>query len=368
VSELPISRVRTLAVVSGNVLRTPMAARFVPDSGPRFRVRDYHFNISQLSDVKAPIVSVSLPGVPQVLAATGDRAFVAFEGCCSGTIVPGLPSIVCDENGKIIEKIPAQTDDRPARDCVAVINKTGQVLRRFCERLCDSHEPITDPHAIAAGQGLVFVSGCSRKVNVFQEDGIFLRSFIVSELSDQGEHLPAPSGLAVHGQHLYASDPTSSCVQVLAFNGKLVRTLCPPEFSNGKFVPMGLAVDHRGNVFVSDMKNRRVFVFSSDGHVLISFDALPNAPQPVDPSRWITRKATRPLAGAFISDLDEALLKANEDDGDSSDEDTYNSDLNRQWFSACRFPMCVALDDDGLLYVGGEGENNVQVFAFAVPA
>lgn len=129
---------------------------------------------------------------------------------------------------------------------------------------------------------------------------------------------------------------------MLDFNGALVRTLKPPPPTDGKrSCPEGLTIDSHGNAFVCDSVGSRVCVFNAEGEFVTEI-ATPKQkkPQkrPPDCPDWLWEAVQK---RDCVEDI---------------------------WDRLMTWPMCVALDDDGLVYVGGEGsDNNMQMFAFVKP-
>ncbi len=105
---------------------------------------------------------------------------------------------------------------------------------------------------------------------------------------DAGEHYTTaygfekfkPVALAVHADRLYACDLAGQ--SVVAFDrlsGKRVGTIGTVGDGDGQFrVPLGVATDKVGNVYVSDMMSCRVQKFSPDGKFLSTMGKLGDHP------------------------------------------------------------------------------------------
>ncbi len=76
-----------------------------------------------------------------------------------------------------------------------------------------------------------------------------------------------PVSLAVHGDRLYACDLTAQRVEIFDRNsGDPIGTFGKPGDEDGDFrVPLGIATDAKGDVYVVDMMRCRVQKFSPDG-------------------------------------------------------------------------------------------------------
>ncbi|MFO0832603.1 MAG: hypothetical protein U0637_12280 [Phycisphaerales bacterium] len=119
-----------------------------------------------------------------------------------------------------------------------------------------------------------------------------------------------PVALAIHGDRLYATDMLAQAVQVLdRKSGKQLGTIGSVGDNDGQFrLPMGVATDKQGNVYVVDMMRGRLQKFSPDGKLL--------------------------LAGGQMGDSTGTFAR----------------------------PKHIAVDNDGLVYVVDAAFQNVQIF------
>ncbi len=119
-----------------------------------------------------------------------------------------------------------------------------------------------------------------------------------------------PVSLAVFGDRLYASDMANQVVQVFdRKSGKQMASIGGVGDGDGKFrLPLGIAVDKVGNLFVVDMMQGRVQKFSPDGMFMASVGGLGDTP------------------GSFAR------------------------------------PKHIAIDNDGIIYVVDSSFQNVQMF------
>ena len=145
---------------------------------------------------------------------------------------------------------------------------------------------------------LLPISACDRD----QPDVRAVRKIFGASGTGQGE-FSYPRGIAV--------SPVDGCVYVVDKTARIQR-FSPdgdfqciwqmPEWERGK--PTGLSVDKQNRVWVPDTHYARVWAFDRDGHELLRFGSLGRGP------------------GQFI------------------------------------FPTCVAIDRDGIIYVGEYGDND----------
>lgn len=117
------------------------------------------------------------------------------------------------------------------------------------------------PIAIAiADDGTMYVAdGVHQAVLVYDSGERFTMSFKIANLK--------PGGLAVYGERLYLSDLGRQVVLVLdRKTGKELGTIGAVGDDDGQFrVPIGVATDKEGNIYVADMMRCRVQKFSKDG-------------------------------------------------------------------------------------------------------
>lgn len=126
------------------------------------------------------------------------------------------------------------------------------------------------PVAVAVGDdGKAYVvDSIHGAVMVFDKDERFERSMAVPKLK--------PASIAVSGDRLYVCDMGRQ--QVLILNratGKEIGAIGTVGDEDGQFrLPVGVATDKAGNVFVSDMMRCRVQKFSADGAFLAGVGEL----------------------------------------------------------------------------------------------
>lgn len=142
---------------------------------------------------------------------------------------------------------------------------------------------------------LVGVSGANRlshpvAVTVADDGTIYVAesdrgAIVVFDSSERYSHSMGfakfkPVALAIHGDRLYASDMTAQVVQVFdRSSGKQVGTIGSVGDGDGKFrLPLGVATDKSGNVYVVDMMQGRVQKFSPDGAYLASVGTVGDTP------------------------------------------------------------------------------------------
>lgn len=123
---------------------------------------------------------------------------------------------------------------------------------------------LTHPVAVAvADDGTIYVAESDRGViAVFDASERYTHAIGFEKFK--------PVSLAVHGERLYACDMLGQVVQVFdRASGQRIASIGSVGDGDGQFrLPLGVATDRIGNVYVSDMMRSRVQKFSPDGAYL----------------------------------------------------------------------------------------------------
>lgn len=163
---------------------------------------------------------------------------------------------------------------------------------------------VKHPVAVAIGEdGAIYVADNERSaVMVFDAAERFVKAI--------GHEKFKPAGLAVHGARLYASDTVSQLVEVFdTRDGRSLGTIGSIGDEDGQFrLPLGVATDAKGDVYVADMMRCRVQKFTPEGKFIWGLGAQGD------------------YAGAFVR------------------------------------PKHLSVDSDGIIYVVDAGFQNVQMF------
>lgn len=129
---------------------------------------------------------------------------------------------------------------------------------------------LSHPVAVAvADDGQIYVAESERgAIVVFDAQERYSRSMGFQKFK--------PVALAIHGNRLYATDMLAQAVQVFdRTTGKQIGTIGTVGDNDGQFrLPMGVATDAKGDVYVVDMMRGRLQKFSPDGQFLLAGGAM----------------------------------------------------------------------------------------------
>jgi len=158
--------------------------------------------------------------------------------------------IALDEQGRIY--IADTGNNR-----VQVFDSEGKWLRGFGIK-GDGPREFNEPAGIAVSHGIVYLADTGNsRVQVMTTDGIAIRQITVKTASDE---MKDPVGVAVDRQNrIYVVEAKGSMVRIFDSSGGQVRAFgARGSGVEGFDRPQGIAVDPRGNIYVSDMENHKV--------------------------------------------------------------------------------------------------------------
>lgn len=129
---------------------------------------------------------------------------------------------------------------------------------------------LKQPVAVAvADNGEIFVGDIERgAVFVYDTSERFSRMF--------GHPKFKPAGIAIHANRVYVTSTSSQVVEVFdRASGEQVGTIGSVGDGDGQFrLPLGVATDSKGNVWVADMMRCRVQKFSPEGQLIKAFGEM----------------------------------------------------------------------------------------------
>ena len=221
---------------------------------------------------------------------------------------------------------------------IVVFDRSGKKLYSI------SNDKLTDPQGVAVSESGIFVADRgSHSLLKFDKTGKLLKS-VGGEGRGKGQ-FQSPNGLTVVGDKVIVCDGGNHRLQVFTSDLVFVRQFGSHGFGNGLFIlPVDVTHDKDGrNLYVSDFTSLRVEMFTMQGKYLRCLVAEGDITCP-------TGIATDGKL-LYISQLD-GLLQIYRKNGDK----------------VCSFPAmsgnlwCVAVDQDGFIYVCSRINSQVIIF------
>ena len=167
-----------------------------------------------------------------------------------------------------------------------------------------------------------------------------------------------PMGVAINQrEEVVVTEWDGHCVSVFSPSGETLRSFGTRGSGQGQFhSPFGIAVDGEGNILVADFHNHRIQKFTAEGQFLAA----------------VGTKGSGPLQ--FIYPTDIALNTSNNkvyvaDNGNHhvqvlNSDLTFSSTFGKQGSGKGQFsdPYSIACDSTGKVYVADTGNHRIQVF------
>lgn len=133
------------------------------------------------------------------------------------------------------------------------------------------YEPgvLSRPLGVAVSQwgDIVVADSANHRIAIFDANGKLSKT--LGKMGQGPGEFNYPTGVAVYGGKIYVADFYNQRVQVLDFDGEqlsvLPRGLDLKEIGSG-IMPVTLAVDKNGNLYVSDVSQQRILVFDDKGN------------------------------------------------------------------------------------------------------
>ena len=123
--------------------------------------------------------------------------------------------------------------------------------------------------AVSDGDEIVVADGNNHRVQVFDSNGTFLRSFSLKG-GNAGE-LNFPFGIAINkDRNIFVGKSHDHRIQILSWEGRHLGSFGGKgSFQSQLFYPWGLSLDSTGNVIVADAGNKLIKIFTPDGRFIM---------------------------------------------------------------------------------------------------
>ncbi|HEY3374125.1 MAG TPA: hypothetical protein VGK02_03565 [Candidatus Aquicultor sp.] len=224
---------------------------------------------------------------------------------------------------------------------------------------------LSKPQAIAVhpNNGNIYATSFVRdvikgKIEVFRPDGTY--QFTFDQIGNGPDKKPmtlkAPLSIAINNKgNVYVSDQAYNSIYIFSENGKFISTFAPNNDPKFEWAPTGMAFDNEGNLYVTDvLKVHRVLVFDPTGKLKLEFGS----------TGMTVRKGEYPGKfyfpnGLFI-DRDKKIFVA---DSNNRRVQVFSPEGKFLYIiETGGLPRGIAIDDQNRLYVVDALGHNVTVY------
>ena len=124
--------------------------------------------------------------------------------------------------------------------------------------------------AVSDGDEIVVADHGNHRVQVFDSDGTFLRSF--GHKGETAGELDNPTGIAIDkDRNIFISDWGNLRVQIFSWAGRHLCSFGSQGSLDSQLCrPLGLSLDSTGNVIVADTGNKLIKIFTPDGRFVMN--------------------------------------------------------------------------------------------------
>lgn len=154
------------------------------------------------------------------------------------------------------------------RQQVVIFNKDGRATGLLHKR------EVIKPCALAVDNDRLYVSDLKdHNIRVYRKSTRELLFTVPRDPADAKAKLFSPTNLAVDQKgNMYVSDSGGFSVQIYDSEGKHIRTIGEQGLEPGRFaLPKGIGVDREGRIYVVDAATAVVQIFDNEGKLLMFF-------------------------------------------------------------------------------------------------
>ena len=339
-------------------MKNPTGLSFGPDG--KISICEYDKNRVQILDINGtPLSTITGTSQPLDSVFAGGKLYVTCHGNrfvkvfdLDGTFLFNLGSygsgngqfdrpygIAADYNGSNLEIFISD----PGRDRVQVFSEDGTFLRKFSSINGDPREIAVDEN------GLLYVGDKADLVNVFDKTGAIVNT--ISGLSGE------PWGVSVYGNRLAVGNSHSEVnkVRIYDINGSFIKEFGSRGDANGQFNnPRSVDYDSSGNLWVTDRANHRIQVFDGDGTFIRAIGSYAESPDLYNPTAFVQDSS----GNLIVSDTGNHRVVVFDPEGNFL-RLIASSGSNLGKVSS---PNGIALGSNNQIYVADTGNDRIQVF------
>ena len=175
-----------------------------------------------------------------------------------------------------------------------------------------------------------------------------------------------PTGIAVDNKgDVYVSDSWNDRVQKFTSNGKFITKWGTRGSADGQFrFPAGIAVDNKGDVYVSDFSNDRVQKFTSNGQFITKWGSRGSSMRTVVRPYYIAMDNS--TNNVYVSDFSNSRVQKFTSNGQFitkwGTRGSADGQFGRGDGTFFTGPAGIAVDNKGDVYVSDFSNDRVQKF------
>lgn len=238
---------------------------------------------------------------------------------------------------------------------ISEVDTNGKVLQTIGE-YGTGRGKFVAPTAIAIQDGEIYVtdSGASR-VSVFSLAGKFLRDW--GSFGDGPGQFKDPRGISVRNGHVVVADTGNNRVQILDRSGNHRLTINNDSFNE----PSSVVITRNEQIWVADTHSNRIVAFDlRTGHVKRSIGVYGSYPGQFAEPISIAAHGSE----LFVADLVNHRVQVFTDDGQFRYTFARHPTFPREGNGRVHYPLGIAVSPDGRLVAICESfENRVQIFS-----
>ena len=244
--------------------------------------------------------------------------------------------------------------ERSPAHCVSVLDSSYRHLRSFGNTGPEERKLDTPLGVAISSDNTVFVAAC-HCVKKFTLEGQFIAS--VGTRGSGRLQFKTPWAIAYNGTNnkVYVCDTLNHRITILNHDLTLHGSFGSIGSDPGQFnKPKGISVDTKGNVVVADRDNHRIQVFDASGHFLSAITHTMSGQQLQGP----VSVSVGPDNCVYVLEKDICRVSIFNHAG------KYIKSFGRRGDKDGEFgwAYCVAVSDEGYVYVSDTDNNQIQVF------
>ena len=139
------------------------------------------------------------------------------------------------------------------------------------------------PYGVAVSDGdEIVVADChNHRVQVFDSNGTFLRSF--GHKGENAGEFIYPVGIAIDkDRNIFVAENENNRIQIFSWEGRHLGSFgCKGSLDSQLFHPRGLSLDSTGNVIVADTGNKLIKIFTPEGRFVMTIGGQGSLSNPV---------------------------------------------------------------------------------------